>query len=142
MIKKPDGKLTLKEAVTIPEAPDAIVVGIDKYSFTAADSRRHSWESYTLTSSAAAPFDRFWIANVPDQGAFRFTRAQTSRPGDAVFSESLSGLCQLESTGDAALSSAFSALSCWQQTDGTIHSIEVFSEGDAIAFLGKPFLTP
>lgn len=140
MNKRPDTKLVLNQPVPLGAAPDAVVVGVDRYRFTGCDGRDHHWESYTLTSSAAPPYDRFWIANVPDHGGYLFTAAQAPRPDNAMLREGLSGFCQLDSTGDASLSTPFSALNTWQEADGTIHSVEVFNDGSVLRFLGLPFL--
>ncbi len=141
-----DLKLILNQPFTLPQIPpqtpqgalNATVIGLDRYSFINSHGETHHWESYTLAAASPAPYDRFWVANVPGHGAYVFTRAQTPRPATARYNETLSGLCRLESHGDAALSSAFSALNCWQEEDGTIHSLEIFSAGAPIAFRGAP----
>lgn len=143
MPKRPDAKFALNQAVTLPFVPfvqSATVVGVDAYRFTGCDGRKRKWQSYTLTSERPAPYDRFWIANVPGQGAFLFTAAGKTPllPPDAEFKPELSGLAQLKSTGDAALSSAFSSLAVWQTSRGIIHSTEVFSEGKPLHFVGTP----
>jgi hypothetical protein len=140
MPKRADAKFAMDQAVKVG-THTATVVGIDNYTFTACDGRKHAWKSYTLTAEAPAPLDRFWIANVPGQGAFIFTNAGERKllPPDAEFKPALSGLAKLKSTGDAALSSAFSALSCWQTPRNIIHSTEVFSEGPPLHFVGTPY---
>lgn len=140
MQKRPDIKLELDQTITTNFAGAAKVVGVDLYYFVGGDGRNHHWESYTLTSPQAAPYDRFWIANVPEQGGFLFRDARnTPRPADAEFKENLSGLARLDSIGDASLSSAFSSLAVWQTPQGVIHSLEVFGDGAPLRFIGTPF---
>jgi hypothetical protein len=113
-------------------------VGIDRYTLKAFDGTEKRWDSYTLVSSEAGLFSRWWIVNVPLHGPHFFVAGE-GIPANAAFDAAQSGLVGLDSEGDAVLSAPKGALAVHRTPDGVFHSLEVFDGADRLVFVGRAF---
>lgn len=150
----------LNDEVLIPattahfnEAVHAVVAGVDRYHERTAAGRENTWISYTLTSDAPKPWDRFYLV---DGQADKETGEVYVRRSIYLIDESkdlpvgyqldrdLSGRVLLTSEGDAALSSgaeaslqnsvANGALFTYRNQQGDIWAEEVFDGSERLAF--------
>jgi hypothetical protein len=139
MPKNKDARYKIGAAVKYPFCPPSEVVGIDNYTLSAFDGKTRHWASYTLTSEKKGPFSRWWIVNVPKLGPY-FLVAAKRVPKDAIFDPALSGLVELKSEGDAALSSPKGTLAVYRAKKGNmLYSQEVFDGAPRLVFAYKPF---
>lgn len=114
------------------------VIGIDHYTMKAFDGQTRQWDSYTLTSDGAKPYDRWWLVNIVGRGAHAYT-ASDAIPNGLQFLNDVSGLVALNSDGNADLSSEKGALATYQDKDGTLYAEEVFDGANRLIFVGRPF---
>lgn len=125
------------------------VVGIDSYRITAENGETKEWTSYTLKAvkeDIAGAWVRWWAVNVPGLGPHFYRAASSTEeiPSGARRDMNLSGLVQIESTGDSSLSTNTGRLSTYLTSNG-VYAEEVFydEQGNTvneslIRFIGVP----
>jgi len=127
---------TLDESITIDGYPSGTIVGIDRYRLKSLSGSAFQWTSFTLTSATPAPFDRWWLVDLPVLGPHAFYRNSFYDASLPLIPE-LSGLVELDSSGDAMLSDFSGALFTHSKCIGTLSTYEIFPNCDAICFEGK-----
>ena len=125
------------QSLSIKNIPQSKIIGIDHYTFNSFQGKKLTWKSYTLVSEDQGLFSRWWLVDHPDMGLVCALPYEEEFPQDIQYEDSISGICYMDSEGDADLSTPYSALlGYWSEMNKTYYYYETF-EGDAEAIKGQ-----